>query len=191
MRLFIARHGETDWNLSSTIQGQTDTSLNEQGRRQAAELADKLLKENYRIDKIYVSRQKRALETAQIVGKALNTEPIILDGLEEMNFGNWEGITWPQVETQYAQEYNAWHLNRRYTSTPGGESYQQVLDRLLPSLRTIKETETGNVLVVTHSAVIMALMSYLRDTPFEKMVKNYRTANANIIELGTEEKDKL
>lgn len=191
MKLYIARHGETDWNLMSKIQGQTDTSLNHKGRKQAEELAEKLLRGNYQIDYIYSSRQKRALETAQIIGKAIGVEPVIRSGLEEMNFGEWEGYSWPQVETEFSQEYQYWQRNRRYTQTPGGESYQQVLDRLLPVLRETVQNKTGNVLILTHSAVIKALLSYIYDTPFEKMAKNYRTPNAEIIELGEQERGRL
>lgn len=191
MRLFLARHGETNWNQLNRIQGQTDTFLNENGRKQAKELAERLLEGNYAIDKIYSSRQKRALETAQIVGAALEKSVIVQAGFEEMNMGQWEGFTWPQVKQQFAEEYTVWQVNRRYQETPDGESYQQVLDRVLPVLREIKNKEEGNVLIVTHSAIIMALLSYLHDTPFEEMAKKYKTANANIIEIHMEERDGL
>ena len=66
--LYLVRHGETDWNIESKIQGRTDTELNEKGRRQAQELAV-VLKEGYGIKRIFTSRQKRAVETAEIIGE--------------------------------------------------------------------------------------------------------------------------
>lgn len=186
MKLYLVRHGETDWNLENKIQGRTDTPLNENGRRQARELADKVSRELGGIRKIYSSRQKRALETAQIIGRKLAVDPIAYQGLEEMSLGEWEGYTWKQVREVFPQEYQIWHQNRRYQVPPGGESYQQLLDRLLPALDAIIRKEDQDILIVTHSALIMTLMSYIYDTPFEDMAKNYKIGNAAIVELDTD-----
>lgn len=185
MKLYLVRHGETDWNTLSRIQGNTDTVLNEKGRQQAAELADKL-KEGYQIRRIYTSDRRRARDTAGIIGERLGITPKVENGLEEINFGRWEGCTWQQVKEKFPEEYQIWHRNRRYHVPPSGESYQQLLERLLPTIDDIineNEQEEEDLLVVTHSAVIMTLMSYLYDTPFEDMAKNYRTGNTGIVEL--------
>lgn len=186
MKFYIVRHGETDWNLENKIQGQTDTDLNDNGRKQAEELADRVARELSGIKKIYSSRQKRALETAQIIGRRLSVSPIVYQGLEEINLGKWEGYTWRQVREEFKEEYQVWHQNRRYQVPPEGESYQQLLDRLLPALDDIVRKEGQDVLIVTHSAVIMTLMSYVYDTPFEDMARLYKTGNASIVELDTE-----
>lgn len=182
MKLYLVRHGETDWNLQNRIQGQTDTPLNEQGRRQAQKLARKL-QEKHHISSIYSSRQKRALETAQVVGRAIGLEPEVRQGLEEISLGKWEGYTWRQVREKFPEEYQIWYNNRRYQIPPQGESYQQLLDRLLPVLADLMEKNDGNVLAVTHSAVIMTLLSFVYDTPFEDMAKNYKTGNTGIVEV--------
>lgn len=186
MKFYIVRHGETDWNLENKIQGQTDTDLNDNGRKQAEELADRVARELSGIKKIYSSRQKRALETAQIIGRRLSVSPIVYQGLEEINLGKWEGYTWRQVREEFKEEYQVWHQNRRYQVPPEGESYQQLLDRLLPALDDIVRKEGQDVLIVTHSAVIMTLMSYVYDTPFEDMARLYKTGNASIVELDAE-----
>lgn len=181
VRLYLVRHGETDWNIENRIQGKTDTELNEKGRQQAQELAD-VLEKGYGIRRIYTSRQKRAAQTAEIIGRRLGIEPIVRDGLEEINLGRWEGYTWRQVKELFPEEYSVWHGNRRYEMPPMGESYQQLLDRLLPVLDAIM-SEGEDVLSITHSAVIMTLMSYIHDTPFEDMARNYKTGNTQIVEL--------
>lgn len=186
MKLYLVRHGETDWNLESKIQGQTDTSINDNGRKQAQELAERVIEELGTIKRIYSSRQKRALETAQIIGRRLSVSPVVHQGLEEICLGEWEGYTWKQVKEIFSEEYQIWHQNRRYQVPPGGESYQQLLDRLLPALDGIMKKERQDVLIVTHSAVIMTLMSYIYDTPFEDMAKNYKTGNATIVELDSD-----
>lgn len=186
MKLYIVRHGETDWNLDNKIQGQTDTVLNDNGRKQAEELADRVSRELGEIKRIYTSRQRRALETAQIIGRKLSVFPVVHQGLEEISMGEWEGYTWKQVKEVFSEEYKVWHQNRRYQVPPKGESYQQLLDRLLPALDDIIRKEGQDILLVTHSAVIMTLMSYVYDTPFEDMAKNYKTGNATIVELDTD-----
>lgn len=186
MRLYLVRHGETDWNRLNKIQGQTDTLLNEQGRRQAKELAQKIIREAYDISEIYSSRQKRALETARIAGQLLGLEPVVRTGLEEVNMGKWEGYTWNQVREEFADEYCAWYDNRRYANPPEGESYQQLLNRFLPAVRNILDHAAGNVLIVTHSAVIMTFLSYLYEKPFEDMARNFKTKNAELIEIDAD-----
>ncbi|MCM1135829.1 MAG: histidine phosphatase family protein [Clostridium sp.] len=183
MKLYLARHGETDWNIANKIQGQTDTFLNEKGRQQADKLAEQLGKE-YRIKEIYASGKARALETANIIGGELGIVPKVKQGLEEISFGKWEGYTWKEVRETFPKEYLIWRTNRRYEIPPMGESYQQLLGRLLPALSDIMEKEREDTLAVTHSAVIMTLMSYLYDTPFEDMARNYKTRNAEIVELN-------
>lgn len=186
MKLYLVRHGETDWNIESKIQGQTDIELNERGREQAEEFAARIAGEDYQVDSIYTSSKRRALETARIIGAALKIEPKVQPGLEEICLGKWEGYTWKQVKELFWDEYQLWRDNRRYQEPPLGESYQQLLDRLLPAIHEITQKEKGNVLVVTHSAVIMTLLSYIYDTPFEDMAKNYKTGNAGIVELDVD-----
>lgn len=181
MKLYLTRHGETEWNVHSRIQGQTDTALNETGIRQARELAERLKKERLAIGRIYTSRQLRAYETAQIVAELLGLNVIVKDGLEEINLGKWEGYTWKQVRELFHEEYEDWHENRRYQVPPGGESYQLLLERLIPVLHSIIKEEQEDVLVVTHSAVIMTLLSYIYEKPFEDMVKNFKTKNTEIV----------
>ena len=187
MKLIFIRHGETDWNLEKRIQGSSDIELNNKGLEQAMRLGIALQEKHLHIERIYTSKQKRAEKTAEIVSHYLDKEYEVLEGLEEMNLGLWEGKTWPEVQQKYSQEYSRWILNRRYTRLQGGESYQDVLDRLLPTLKKIIEINNADVLIVTHSALIMSLLSYLRDTPFNQMVENYAMKNTEIVEIDSKE----
>lgn len=188
MKLLLTRHGETDWNLQRRIQGSTDTDLNENGRRQAMQLAENLLASGNPPEIIYTSGLKRARETAEIAARQLQVPCFVHPGLEEIGFGLWEGLTWEQVEERYPELYHIWHTDRRYGHPPKGESYQDLLDRVVPALRDIVQKEGGSgsdrrILIVTHSAVIMSLLSHLNQTPFHEMVKRYKTQNAQVIEL--------
>lgn len=187
MKLILARHGETDWNVAKKIQGVTDTDLNENGLRQARELAAAVLAGDLGITAIYSSHLKRAAQTAVYVAEALNLPYHTMEALQELNFGKWEGNSWPEVKERYPEEYGVWYTNRRYTPAPEGESYQQMLERVIPALQEIVRREKGNALVVIHSAEIVALQAALHNTSFQTMAKDYPIGNAQMVELGGEQ----
>lgn len=177
MKIYLFRHGETDWNKNGSIQGQTDIPLNSTGIKQAQELAERLYDENIPIHKIYTSPQKRAKETALIVADKLKLDCIEKEDLKEICFGLWEGLTWTQVKQDYSDIYEEWYVNRRYKATPEGESYHDLLVRVVGELKEIINENRNDVALIAHSAVIMTLQSWLHDTPFEEMVKRYKTKN--------------
>ena len=175
MNLFFARHGQTDWNILRKVQGTTDIPLNAEGIRQAESLAQEIISEGIELKRIYTSYQKRAVETAKIVGDRLGLECQVMAGLEEMNLGAFEGHTWSEIEQLYPAELNEWISNKRYNRAPGGESYQMVLERLFASLDKIVDIESKerdeNILIVSHGAVIMTLIAIKNNVPFEEAYK--------------------
>lgn len=186
MKLLLIRHGETDWNAAKRIQGSADIPLNENGRRQAQELAETLALRPLPFSSIYTSPLSRASETAKIIADRLGMTYQSAPGLEEIRFGLWEGIRWEEVQARFPAEFQAWRSNRRYGRPPQGESYQDLLDRFVPALqKIIQDTpeETGDVLVVSHSACIMSLLSLLNGTPFHEMVKRYALPNTAAAEV--------
>lgn len=191
MTFYFVRHGETEWNVKKKIQGTTDIPLNETGISQARRLADELVgkkeRGEFQVVRAYTSPQLRAFETAQIAADALGVECISLDGLKEMDLGEWEGSNWDIIKKTYGETYHYWNGNRRYTHTPGGECYNEVLERTLEELQVILEQETENVIVVSHSAILMALRCYIAKRPFEEMVKRFKTKNAEVVEISAED----
>lgn len=185
MKLLFIRHGQTDWNVEGKIQGSCDIELNDTGIKQAKELSDKVLDGNYKFSKIYSSPQKRAVKTAEILSQATNLDCVITDGLEEINLGEWEGLSWAEVKEKYPEEYNEWYINRRYTKPPKGEAYQDMLDRVFPAIHKIIKNNSNDIAIVTHSAVIMCIQCYLTNTPFDKMTK-FKTDNTSIIEIDSD-----
>ena len=184
MKLIFIRHGQTDWNVQGKIQGSYDSELNDTGIKQAMKLSKKLLSLNYRFSKIYSSPQKRALKTAEILSKSSNVDYVSMKDLQEMNMGKWEGLSWSEVEDKYPNEYKEWYLNRRYTNTPDGESYQDMLERVLKAINKIINENNDDVVIVSHSAVIMCLQCYVTNTPFNEMLK-FKTKNATITEIDS------
>lgn len=187
MNLYFTRHGETEWNVKKKIQGTTDTSLNENGIRQAKLLAQTLLNKResgaFHPVRVYNSPYLRAAQTAQIVADALDIPCETMDGLREMDLGEWEGLNWDIIRAEYGERYLFWNSHRRFVHTPGGENYDEVLGRTLAALDEILARETEDVLIVTHSAVLMALRCYLAGLPFEEMVRCFRTKNTELVML--------
>ncbi len=186
MKLYMIRHGETDWNVAGKMQGSKDIELNANGLAQAGQLYERVKKAGYQPVKVYASPQKRAFVTGQILADAMNLECIKLPGMEEANFGDWEGKTWEQVKTEYPEAFEKWETNRRYVRTPNGECYQDVVERVMRALVKVMEEEKEDVAVVTHGAVIMSLMCFLTDTPFEKMW-TFKPENTGITVIDSEE----
>lgn len=194
MKIYFARHGQTDWNTLRKVQGTTDIPLNENGIAQAHLLCKNLEENEISFEKIYTSYQARAVKTAQIVDEHFHTGYEIVKGLEEMNLGLFEGHTWDEILSLYSEEHKQWLLNKRYNRSPGGESYQMVMERLFKALDYILEqhdpSSDKNLLIISHGAVIMTLLAMKRNIPFEQshMIEVY---NASPIEFSIEELNEI
>lgn len=184
MNFYFVRHGHTDWNEAKKIQGSCDIELSEKGVLQAHILADTIKEKAINVSQIYTSPQKRALKTAKIISETLAVPLAIKNDLKEINFGKWEGLTFQEVKSEYPQEYEAWFYNRRYQTPPSGESYQYLMERSIKALCQIEDK--ADVMVVTHSAVIMCLACLIHNVPFEKM-KTYKVANTAVIKLSSQD----
>lgn len=184
MKLYLIRHGQTDWNVAGRIQGSHNSELNENGINQAKELGMKLLESKLPFSKIYSSLQKRAFQTAEIIS-CITEKPLeAIKGLEEINLGCWEGLTWEEVRQKYPCEYEEWYRERRYTKAPHGESYQEMLERVLGALGIIMKQNKEDVAVVTHGAVIMCLQCYITNTSFQDMRK-FKAKNTSVFEVNS------
>lgn len=184
MKMYFIRHGQTDWNIEGNIQGSCDIELNAIGINQAEQLSKKIIEEKLSFAKIYSSNQKRALQTAEIISQFTGKKLIQVDGLQEINFGEWEGYSWGEVKEKYSLEYAEWFLNRRITKPPKGESYQELVERVLRALCKIIQECDSNIAIVTHGAVIMCLQCYITGTDFAEMTK-FKAENTSIVELNS------
>jgi broad specificity phosphatase PhoE len=111
---------------------------------------------------VYASPLKRTRDTASFVALPHGLEPIVRDGLREIDHGHWEGLTRREVEDRYAAEYAAWEADPFTFAPAGGESGLAVLARALPVLREIVESSANRVVaVVSHKATIRLLLSSL------------------------------
>ena len=179
MKLYLARHGETDWNRRRWVQGSTDTELNAVGMAQAEQLGETLAAEG--IVRVYTSAMRRAGMTAQIVAARLGVPCEVRPGLQEIGLGEWEGHSWPQIRAGWPEAYAAWNADRLHVRPPQGESYGDLLARFVPAVTGILRAAEGDVLVVTHSACMLAFQAELNRTPLVGMERDYAAPNARAI----------
>ena len=204
MSILLARHGETDWNVERRIQGNTDIPLNENGIRQAHSLSSYLEREQREkgvpLSFVFTSPLKRAEETAEIVGKRLAVPVEVIPGLEEMDFGVCEGKSWLQAKVEYAEEIEEWEENKRYHKIPGGESYQDVLERFFSAWSLIKKKlkeqpafslQEKDILLVTHGALIMLLLAMRDGQALADSFVRVKVENARAYSFEEEELDAI
>ena len=164
--LLLVRHGQTDSNLQGRWQGWDGVPLNQQGEWEAALTARRLAQTEEAIAALYASPLRRAWQTAERIGEALNLRPVPHDGLKEMNFGRISGITLEEFQERYPD------LHRRWTDKmdlsfafPGGEQRAQFFQRVGEAIEGIVERHPDQkVMVVAHGGSLRAcLVHYLPD----------------------------
>jgi broad specificity phosphatase PhoE len=155
--ILLARHGETDDNVPPTrFQGFTDTPLNDTGRRQAHELAERVAADG--ICALWSSDLIRARETAEIVGARIGLEPQLDARLREGARGRWEGHLMRDIERTEPERYAAWRQGGASFRFPGGESLLDQQERVTAALRDIHASAPQPTLVVCHGGSIRVML---------------------------------
>jgi probable phosphoglycerate mutase len=152
-QLLVIRHGETAWNAEHRIQGHLDIPLSPAGITQAARLAERLAGE--RIDAVYSSELARAWLTAQPLAGRLGLEVIPEPRVRERCFGIFEGLTLDEVAERHPAAFQRWRERDPAWAMDGGESGQQLIERVLDALHDIAGRHRGQtVAIVTHGGVL-------------------------------------
>jgi broad specificity phosphatase PhoE len=163
-KIYLFRHGETNWNKERRWQGQTDVPLNVRGSHQAQILAK--ASRDWNIQAIFSSDLARAAETARIIAQELQI-PLAFDAdLREGNFGEAEGLTKDEILGKYGQDFvRRWKsLEERHLdlSFPAGESRRQILERFRRSIeRILRETSWQIIAVVTHGSILKHFIQHV------------------------------
>jgi broad specificity phosphatase PhoE len=164
--LYYVRHGETDFNVEGRLQGRRDTELNAHGRRQAAECAFLLqalfARDQRRADEpIYISSPlKRARQTMEVLRATLGLDPRECDidaRLYEIAYGDWEGLTLPEIEARTPGILAQRDRDKWDFAPPGGESYRQLATRVGDWYASL----ACDAVVAAHGGGVRALMALL------------------------------
>lgn len=181
LRIYLARHGQTDWNASRRLQGGTDVPLNDTGRQQAHALAAKLA--GVPLDAVYASGLSRSLETAKIAAgdRAVQSLPL----LNEQSLGSFEGKRLDGSDPEAAAEWKRRSANPD-DSLDGGESVNQHFARVQQALALLRSRHpSGTILVVGHGGTNALLLRALLGLSEEETAKIHQdNAEVYLIEIG-------
>lgn len=188
-RLVLLRHGQTEYNAGSRMQGQLDTDLSELGREQAVAAAEVLAKRQPLV--IMSSDLRRALDTAVSLGERSGMPVLVDPRLRETHLGQWQGMTHLEVDSVAPGARIAWRNDSRW-APPGGESRVDVADRSLPLVAELIATqhEWGRddpdrpVVLVAHGGLIAALTAALLGLPVDNWPILGGMGNASWVQLS-------
>jgi broad specificity phosphatase PhoE len=156
--LFFIRHAETD--LAGRFCGHANPTVNERGLRQIEELLNALRNES--IEAVYTSDLARALITAEAIGRAFGLSPIAVPGLREIDFGEWEGLTWAEIESSDPANARRWSEEYPDLPAPGGEPIAAFRSRALSAIECLLAASSQRcAAVVTHAGVMRVVLRSL------------------------------
>lgn len=179
MRLFLIRHGQTEWNNASRAQGHTDIALDATGRDQAARLGEAFGSEDLSL--VLTSDLRRSVETAEPIARATGAPMECDDSLRERTFGEWEGHNFEEVGRRLNEMLGSNGTTLFTVRPPAGESLTDVWARLGPVAERLHREE-GNVAVVAHGGSTALLLARLVHGTVETS-RAFRFANTGVTEL--------
>lgn len=170
-QILFVRHGESEDNLKDLMSSLlTCAGLTQHGLGQAQRLAERLKKDQVPVDAVVTSGVLRASQTAHVIAKAFDLEPIRMDDLREIDTGDFEGDTWTMHRDHVAK---MWDEDRDLRMTTGGETMNEYFDRIGAALSKIEgEWQDQSVVVVSHGLAIAAGLDRLVGESTDQLAKN-------------------
>ena len=153
--ILLIRHPETD--LAGTFCGHSDPPINANGQRQMKGLLDDLKRD--RLEAVYGIYLRRAQTLAQAVASDHKVPCITSPALREIYFGEWESLTWSQIEETYPEEAAAWLAGFPHRPAPGGEAFPAFQSRVLNFIDQIIKAPLRCVAIVTHAGVLRTILT--------------------------------
>lgn len=156
-RVYFIRHGETVWNKDARFQGRADIPLSPRGVEQARALSIRLKEQRFAA--FFSSGLSRARDTAGIIAAPHDKAVEVIPGMEEIDFGQWEGLTSREIRERYNDESKAWWASPLNTRIPGGETLAELAERSTAALKRIVERHPDDqVAVVAHGGTIRSVV---------------------------------
>ena len=176
----LIRHGESEANLKRFFAGQQDVPLTPLGHQQARCTAE-FIAANYHVDAVYASDLQRACDTGSHIASCLGLTVRKNAGLREIYSGQWQGKTFHELQTDYADSYSRWLTDIGNACCPGGESVAQVAQRIYDTICRIAEENPGKtVAIATHATPIRTLQWQITRQPLSHMKDIPWVSNASV-----------
>jgi broad specificity phosphatase PhoE len=157
-RIILIRHGQTEWNRQDLIRGQVDVPLDDTGLAQAAATAARIAAE-WQPAALYSSPLRRAVQTAQLIADRLGLEVRTVSGFNDMNFGQWQGLSYSEVRQRWPEVSQAWLTAPQTVTFPNGESLGRVRQRGVSALQQVIEQHPNqDAVIVGHTVLNRVLL---------------------------------
>ena len=157
VRFILVRHGQTEWNRVERFRGRADLALDETGIAQAEAVAQRLA--GLSVSTIYSSPLRRTLMTADILGRGLDAPVHALDGLIDIDFGRFQGLSPEEASERYGDVYRQWLESPQEVRFPRGESLGDVRERVTAAVSSLTPEHDGaTVVLVSHKVVCQVLL---------------------------------
>jgi len=181
MALYIARHGQTDWNASGRYQARTDVPINSTGRMQASLLHTLFDTLGLDFRRAHSSPLSRATETAGILLADSKTELSVESSFLEMDLGEWEGRHTDDLIAEFGDGYHQWRDNGYVTAPHGGETIFDVIERVKPRVEQLAAgSDRFDILIVAHQATNMGIKASLSGDTSAETLRWYRQGNHEV-----------
>ena len=167
-RIVLWRHGRTEWNATGRFQGQTDISLDEVGREQADGAARRLA--SLQPERLVSSDLHRARDTMAALAALTGLEIDLDVRLRETFAGDWQGLTGAEISSRYPEEYKSWRAGDPLLHVGGGETRQEVAERVAAAVRDVaaRLSDDGLAVLTTHGGAARLGIAALIGMPLER-----------------------
>ena len=168
LTLYITRHGQTEWNVQSRMQGWADSPLTVTGVEAATQLGKRL--QDVPLDAVYSSTSGRTVHTAQLILGERTTPLIQKEDLREINVGEWQGMLSTDIERDFADQLKTYYEYPSQFKPTSGESFYQLKERVLRAIEDIAAAHpNGHVLIVTHGVVKKCLINHFSGAQLDSL----------------------
>jgi broad specificity phosphatase PhoE len=183
-RVFLVRHAETDWNRDEVFRGRADRPLSERGRRQAEAVGRAFAPRPLRA--VYSAPLLRARETAEPIARPHGLPVVLEEGLNDLDFGAWQGLAKAEVRERHAELYRQWESAPHTVVFPGGEGLAEVQGRAAAALDSIVRRHPEQaVAVITHRVVLKVLLGELLGAGLEAFWRfRFDTTSVTVLRFG-------
>lgn len=166
-KIYLARHGKIDYGKEKRFIGVTDLPLSKIGIEQA-EMINSFFSDIV-IDKVFISPLKRCRETAEIILSDRKVEKIIVSQFTEINLGEWDNKPIKYIKENFPNLFEERGLHIDEFIPPGGESFENLSQRVIPAFESIIKNVSGNILIVAHAGVNRVILGKLLGIPLNEI----------------------
>lgn len=155
--ILLVRHGQTEWNRIERFRGRYNVPLNDTGIEQAKAVAKKIARHWHPVA-VYASPLDRAMKTAECIAQPLNLHVQPSQGLLDIDYGKWQGLTPDEARKDWPALVNSWYTNPQEVSIPGGENLTKVRERAMSEVYEICQRHTSETVVLVSHTVVNRLI---------------------------------